>query len=124
MILVTGTTGGLGCHILKHLLGDPLVVRVFAYNKSSSSVEAQRAAFVQNGLNVELLDSYKLRFVFGDMHKPLLGLTVPAYKEVCVLPCILQSRPRYTQFVQIQESVTHIIHNGALVPHVLDQEFF
>ena len=86
MILVTGTTGGLGCHILKHLLGDPLVVRVFAYNKSSSSVEAQRAAFVQNGLNVELLDSYKLRFVFGDMHEPLLGLTVPAYKEVCVFP--------------------------------------
>ena len=83
MVLVTGTTGALGSHILKHLLLEPEVVKVFAYNRSPSIAETQRAAFASNGLDADLLDSPKLRYICGNMDEPMLGLTALVYNEVC-----------------------------------------
>ena len=82
VILVTGTTGGLGSHILRHLLLDPSVARVFAYNKSFSTMEEQKDVFTFNGLDANVLNSPKLRFICGNMDEPLLGLTGSVYKEV------------------------------------------
>ena len=55
--MVTGTTGALGSHILKHLLLETSVVEVYAFNRSSSAPEAQKAAFESNGLDINLLNS-------------------------------------------------------------------
>ena len=83
VVLVTGTTGGLGSHILRHLLLESSVAKVFAYNKAFSTMDEQRAIFAFNGLDTDVLDSPKLRFICGNMDEPLLGLTGSVYKEVC-----------------------------------------
>jgi hypothetical protein len=72
VVLVTGTTGGLGTHLLVALLLDPSVNEVFALNRRSRSALVdevygrQRAAFDKRGIRQELLESSKLTFVDAD----------------------------------------------------------
>ncbi|KAJ3557213.1 hypothetical protein NM688_g1592 [Phlebia brevispora] len=93
VVLVTGTTGGLGCHILMHLLSDPTVGTVFAFNRPDRLRERQEQAFRINGLDVNSLDSPKLRLVGGYLNKPNFGLGAALFRE-------------------IQDAVTHVIHNA------------
>lgn len=82
-MLLTGTTGGLGANILRHLLADPSVGVVYAFNRSSASLDAQRAMFVRYGLDIALLDSSKMRFIRGDLKEPSFGLDQSLFAEVC-----------------------------------------
>jgi hypothetical protein len=54
VVLLTGTTGGLGANILASLIGDEAVSRVYALNRPSKGGEGlgerQRGAFVERGL--------------------------------------------------------------------------
>jgi hypothetical protein len=47
VVLLTGTTGGLGAHLLAALLGDKRVTKVFAYNRPSkaSTLSRQQGVF-------------------------------------------------------------------------------
>ncbi|KAI0673239.1 acetyl-CoA synthetase-like protein [Trametes maxima] len=97
-VLVTGTTGRLGSHLLAQLLARSDVVKVYALNRESSgSVEAlaarQKSAFVQWGLDETLLATGKVSFYAVDLAKPNLGLTRETYD-------------------QIRTSATQIIHNA------------
>ncbi|KAF9238233.1 hypothetical protein BU15DRAFT_62645 [Melanogaster broomeanus] len=59
VVLLTGSTGGLGSFLLSQLLENPTVERVYALNRPSSSTsieERQRSAFLDKGNS--------LRFVF------------------------------------------------------------
>ena len=63
VVLLTGSTGGLGSFLLSELLKSPAVQRVFAFNRPSSSKsieERQKWAFRDRGLDIDLLDSDKL----------------------------------------------------------------
>lgn len=94
--LLTGTTGGLGSNILAHLLQAPPVERIYAFNrpsKSSTSQERQLSAFKQRGLNTNLLSSEKIVYVEGELNVSGFALDDKLYRE-------------------IQNSVTHIIHNA------------
>lgn len=94
--LLTGTTGGLGSNMLAHLLREPAVERIYAFNrpsKSSSSEERQLSAFKQRGLDTSLLSSEKIVYVEGDLSVSGFALDDKLYEE-------------------IQNSVTHIIHNA------------
>lgn len=66
-ILITGTTGGLGAHVLEHLLKSHLSTRVFALNRKHSSGDSasqrQSSAFASRGLDTGLLTSSRLRLL-------------------------------------------------------------
>ena len=87
VVLVTGTTGRLGCHLLSQLLERPEVVRVYALNRESSgSVEAlekrSREAFKQWCLDESLLSGGRVSFHAVDLAKPEFGLNRALYDEV------------------------------------------
>ncbi|KAF7341009.1 Acetyl-CoA synthetase-like protein [Mycena sanguinolenta] len=75
-VLLTGSTGGLGSHILEILLRHPAVERVYAFNRPGRSPvsERQRGAFVDRALDNTLLTSEKLIYLEGDSAKENLGL--------------------------------------------------
>ena len=83
--LLSGTTGGLGSNMLAHLLREPAVGRIYAFNrpsKSSSSEERQFSAFKQRGLDTSLLSSEKIVYVEGDLSVSGFALDEKLYEEV------------------------------------------
>ncbi|KAJ7146532.1 putative aminoadipate reductase [Mycena epipterygia] len=95
VVLLTGSTGGLGSHILEILLGLNSVERVYAFNRSGRTPlpERQKAAFVDRALDVQLLSSKKLVYLEGDTSKSDLGLPADALST-------------------LRDTVTVIIHNA------------
>ncbi|KAF8555340.1 putative nonribosomal peptide synthetase [Imleria badia] len=96
VVLLTGSTGGLGSFLLSELLKNPTVQRVFAFNRPSSTKsieERQKAAFRDRGLQIDLLDSNKIVYVEADASLQQCGLSPAQYEE-------------------IRNSVTLIIHNA------------
>ncbi|KAF8601147.1 acetyl-CoA synthetase-like protein [Ceratobasidium sp. AG-I] len=106
-VVLTGTTGGLGSHLLAVLLGCEEVERVWALNrKSKEGVAArQRAAFEDKMLDVGLLESEKLVMVEADLGDGKLGLSDKEYHE-------------------IQTGATIIIHNAWQVNFNLSLQSF
>ena len=117
VVLVTGTTGGFGSDILEQLLLDDHVSAVYALNrKASSALERQTARFCERGLDVSLLASPKLKMVEGDLSVPGFDIAPDMLEEVC-LTCsdCYGSQAEWPSFHQVQQSVTHILHNGICV---------
>ncbi|TFK88243.1 acetyl-CoA synthetase-like protein [Polyporus arcularius HHB13444] len=97
-VVVTGTTGRLGSHLLAQLLQRPDVRRVYALNRESSgSIDAlekrSREAFKLWGLDESLLASEKVSLHAVDLARPHFGLSEALYNE-------------------IKNSVTQIFHNA------------
>ncbi|KAL1943361.1 hypothetical protein VTO73DRAFT_4436 [Trametes versicolor] len=97
-VIVTGTTGRLGAHLLAQLLERANVAKVYALNRESSgSVQAlearQKAAFEQWGLDGALLTSGRVTLHVVDLAKTNFGLSGEVYEEM-------------------RSSVTQIIHNA------------
>lgn len=85
VVLITGTTSGMGCDILAHLLSDPLVARVYTFNRrlpGRDVLEAQRASFRERGLDEELLSAERWIGVEGDGDTPNLGINPELFEEV------------------------------------------
>ena len=86
-VLLTGTTGRFGSHILAQLLQRPNVVKVYALNREKSGSDAalaarQREQFKLFGLDVGLLASEKVVFYAAQFDKEKLGLKDAQYQEV------------------------------------------
>ncbi|KAJ6500294.1 hypothetical protein DFH09DRAFT_944969 [Mycena vulgaris] len=93
-VLVTGTTGALGSYILADLLGRLEISIVYALNRPGASIEdRQRTSFRNNGIDVQLLSSPRLRLIEGDFMMPAFGLASAEYREM-------------------REKITCIIHNA------------
>ena len=90
-VLLTGSTGNLGSHILETLLRDPRILRIYAFNRRSSQQPLDRhiERFENNGLDEALLKSGKLTFVEGDASQDDLGVEPSLFNEVCITlpPC-------------------------------------
>jgi hypothetical protein len=85
VVLVTGTTGELGCYLLQNLLADDRVVRVYALNRPTRHRilrERQASALVDRGLVADLVDSPKLCLLEGDLTGSHFGLSASVYEEV------------------------------------------
>ncbi|KAJ7083262.1 hypothetical protein C8R44DRAFT_822628 [Mycena epipterygia] len=97
VVLVTGTTGELGCYLLSLLLADDTVAQVYALNRPSLQLpnlrERQAIALQDRGLDANILDSPKLSLLEGDIAQPDFNLASAVYH-------------------QMQQRVTHIIHNA------------
>ncbi|THH28492.1 hypothetical protein EUX98_g5704 [Antrodiella citrinella] len=94
-VLLTGSTGSLGSHILAALLASPKVKRVFTLDRpgSASALVRLQSSFESRGLSGDLLQSEKLVTLSGTLAQDALGLNAEAIQE-------------------IRSSVTHIIHNA------------
>ncbi|KAJ7641940.1 male sterility protein-domain-containing protein, partial [Roridomyces roridus] len=84
VVLLTGTTGALGSHLLAMLLESASVQRVYAFNRRGRTPisERQHDAFVDRGLNTELLSSGKLIYLEGDTAKVDLSLPADVLTEL------------------------------------------
>ncbi|KAJ3982149.1 male sterility protein-domain-containing protein [Lentinula detonsa] len=93
-ILLTGSTGNLGCCILASLLRMDHVRCVYALNRKSTNImERHKAQFEDKALDVSLLSSPKLVLLEGEIHLPSLGLSE-------------------TVINKLQQELTAIIHNA------------
>ncbi|KAJ1310588.1 hypothetical protein OPQ81_007317 [Rhizoctonia solani] len=83
-VVVTGTTGALGSHLLAQLLESDKVEKVWAMNRKSSRENKEREvlSFEDKLLDVSLLKSKKLVFVDADLEDRRLGLCDGMYDEI------------------------------------------
>jgi hypothetical protein len=86
VVLLTGSTGGLGSFLLASLLQNEQVERVYAFNRPGKKPTKQRQieAFADRNLPVDILDGDKVVFVDGDSAAENLGLGLSLYEEVRV----------------------------------------
>ncbi|EKM52251.1 uncharacterized protein PHACADRAFT_260494 [Phanerochaete carnosa HHB-10118-sp] len=94
VVLLTGSTGNIGSHILAYLLAEPRIARVYTLNRPSADPRGRlEAAFRERGLPVEELDDPRLMSLVGDVTRDNFGLDDAQYQEVLA-------------------SVTHVVHNA------------
>ena len=117
VVLVTGTTGGLGASLLAVLVQAPEVTRVYALNRkgSGSVYERQKAVLDERGFDsLTILSSPKVVLLESKADEVNLGLSSEVYEEVCrSLPCMC-SRVSLAIAQQLRDSLTLIIHNGKI----------
>jgi thioester reductase-like protein len=85
VILLTGSTGGLGSQILAQLVAMPSVSRVYAFNRPSqkSLYDRHLESFVDRGNDISLLQSDKIVYVEGDTSVVGFNIKSELYNEVC-----------------------------------------
>ncbi|CAA7265482.1 unnamed protein product [Cyclocybe aegerita] len=96
VVLLTGSAGNLGSQLLKSLLRDEKVKRVYSVtrpSKSQTSKERHVKRFMDKGFDVGLLDSEKLVFLEAEVSETQLGVPQEMYEE-------------------LRDSVNVIIHNA------------
>lgn len=85
-VLLTGSTGNVGSHILAALLAERRVDRVYTLNRpSSDGTNRQSLAFIERGLPLELLAQDKLVELSGDVTHDRLGLQPAVFENVRLL---------------------------------------
>ncbi|EKM48480.1 uncharacterized protein PHACADRAFT_108873, partial [Phanerochaete carnosa HHB-10118-sp] len=93
-VLLTGSTGAVGAHILASLLANPRIGKVYTLNrKARVTYDRQQTAFTERSLDPWLLEAPKLVQLTGDLNDDGFGL-----------------RPRV--FEELKTGVTHVIHNA------------
>ena len=86
VVLLTGSTGSIGSHILEALLREPRILRIYAFNRPSSRqvslLDRHRERFEDKGFDKSLLVSQKLVFLEGDASQDGLGVSSLVFNEV------------------------------------------
>lgn len=84
VVLLTGSTGNIGSHILAYLLSDSRIGRVYALNRPSSDPLGRlKAALADRELPEALLDDPRFTSLVGDVTQDKFGLEDSQYTEVC-----------------------------------------
>jgi hypothetical protein len=85
VLLLTGTTGGLGSHLLRDACENKKVIRVYAFNRPQrrgSLAQRQRDVLREHGLDEGIVDNEKIVLLEGDLTAEHFGLEESLYKEV------------------------------------------
>lgn len=105
IVILTGSTGRFGCHILRQLIDRSDVFKIYALNRPSPSgqtmEERQREVFSHWGIDLLPTGLMKVIFLEYDPSRDRLGLTSDWYHT-------------------LQDTVTTIIHNGWRLTSTLD----
>ncbi|TDL22742.1 acetyl-CoA synthetase-like protein [Rickenella mellea] len=97
VVLLTGTTGSLGAHLLAELSRDPGVTRIYTLNRADARgklnvSERQNSALGKYKIGSEEIEFAKVVFLEGDLTKPDLGLGLDVRKELVEsLTCIINN---------------------------------
>lgn len=90
-VVITGTTGSVGAHVLAHLLQSSDYTEVYALVRPSkdgvSVLARQLSAFESRGLDASLLTSSRLVVVACALDIPFLGLSKDMYEKVSSSSC-------------------------------------
>ncbi|KIW16413.1 hypothetical protein PV08_06465 [Exophiala spinifera] len=92
VVLLTGSTGGIGCYMLQALLSDSSVAHIFCLNRAENPEALQRARSSARGLPTNF-PAHRVTFLTTDLAKPQLGLGDEDYSR-------------------LQDTATNIIHNA------------
>jgi hypothetical protein len=88
VVMVTGTTGGLGSVLLAELVASHDVTRVFAVNRKDPSgtplSDRQVASLKRQGLDPVIAFSPKVTLVEADLSASDLGLASDVFESVCL----------------------------------------
>lgn len=115
VVLLTGSTGGLGCYLLSCLVSDASVARIFALNRPARDKtglqERQQSALIDHGLDPAILGEKKVALLEGDLTAPNFALLNDVYDEVlirAVLRIIINHQndprscfPRHTSYTTV-----------------------
>lgn len=85
VVLMTGSTGNIGSHILASALSNRRISRIYTLHRKNATLtphECLLDAFRKRGLPVGLLDDSRLVCTVGDVVHPTLGLESTQYSEV------------------------------------------
>ncbi|KAH0581464.1 hypothetical protein H2248_012544 [Termitomyces sp. 'cryptogamus'] len=86
VVLLTGSTGHLGSHILANLLKEDRITRIYAFNrdnqKSKSLLDRHGERFVDIGIDPRILKNEKLILITGDARRFDLGIEAELYREI------------------------------------------
>ncbi|THV08167.1 acetyl-CoA synthetase-like protein [Dendrothele bispora CBS 962.96] len=95
VVLMTGSTGGVGAHILHRLYEDPTVERVYALiRKGKEDIETKQAnALTERGVDASIIKSKKVVLLEANLSAERFGLPENVFKE-------------------IQSSLSHIVANA------------
>lgn len=116
VVLVTGTTGGLGASLLSTLVRSEQVAKVYALNRKprngKSLVDRQKDVLVERGIDTGLLNSPKVVLLEADLVDDYLGLSKELHDEVGAYVLAIHDHSMM-KALQILGNVTHILHTGA-----------
>lgn len=95
VVLLTGSTGSLGTHLLAHLASHPSVVHIICLNRShpEDPYERQLKAAQAKKITIPQQAWLKIEIIQTNAAAPLMGLSTAQYGHVC-------------------GQITHIIHNA------------
>ncbi|GIZ41605.1 hypothetical protein CKM354_000490400 [Cercospora kikuchii] len=88
-VLLTGSTGSLGGHVLEELISSPSVAHVYALNRSTDAETRQAKQFKSRGLSIDGLR--KVSFLTADFGREHFGLDLKVYDamlqsvDICIL---------------------------------------
>ena len=86
VLLITGTTGGLGAALLAEAVASSDVSRVYAVNRKSenevSLMDRQRSSLLTRGLDPDIVESPKVIMVEADLSNPGFGVHPDVFEIV------------------------------------------
>ena len=80
-VVLTGSTGSLGLHILRSLLDDPSIKKIYCLNRSENGRERQEQGFANLGLK-DNLDFQRVEFIQADYGEDQLGIPDEQFKDL------------------------------------------
>jgi thioester reductase-like protein len=87
VVLVTGTTGGLGSGLLAELVASKDIIHVIAVNRKDPSgaalADRQKVSLQRQGLDPAIVLSLKVTLVEADLSLSDLGLSSDIFDSVC-----------------------------------------
>ncbi|KAL9094874.1 MAG: hypothetical protein Q9165_002823 [Trypethelium subeluteriae] len=107
-VILTGSTGGLGTHILGALLNDPTVEHVFCLNRRDDGLKIQQHRSDSSHLNLDLTSS-RVTFLKTDLAEAYLGLPPATYDSL---------RTRSTSIIHNAWPVNFNLPLDAFHPHL------
>ncbi|GLA21562.1 putative NRPS-like protein biosynthetic cluster [Aspergillus niger] len=81
-VLLTGSTGSLGCYILDAILNDPATVKVYCMNRSVDAESRQQISFLEKGLEWCPRRQKRVEFLFASFGQERMGLGEAKYEEL------------------------------------------
>lgn len=93
VVILTGSTGTLGCYLLQKLVKDLDVSTIYAVNRPSSEtgLERQRSALIKRGIDPDILSSDRVVMVDADLALPDFGITKDLFEQAS-LPTLNEFR--------------------------------
>ncbi|KAG6828985.1 hypothetical protein H0H92_006107 [Tricholoma furcatifolium] len=85
-VLITGTTGTLGCHLLCNLLTRPHISHIYAVNRlhaegGTTLIQRQAKAIEENGLHTSVLSDRRVTFIELDITDETWNIDKNLYEE-------------------------------------------